>query len=160
MEYEHPGQVEAALNIFANSGEICGVAVGMLFLLGAISILLLKKWAIAAKLAGAGLSMILGGIALVWFVNLLVFVLFHELHVATADAEPWLIGLGYGGFALVVAFGLISFFFPTIVAARKSKQNRKLILLLNILIGAIPLGWNVVLFMAFNDDKSKVNMGS
>jgi ABC-type thiamin/hydroxymethylpyrimidine transport system permease subunit len=54
MEHENPGQVEAALNTFANSGEICGVAFGIWFLLGALSMLFIKKGSVSGKLAIAG----------------------------------------------------------------------------------------------------------
>ncbi len=145
---------EAILNILANGAEIFGKSVGISFLLGALSILFLKKWSIAGKLASAGLiSLLLGFITpgfLIWIVASI-----HDANISMDSAEPWLLLGGILGLLLLIVAVLASWFMPTIVAFKRHRENRKLVLILNLVLGLIPLGWNVALFMSLMNDKQK-----
>ncbi len=144
---------EALINIFEQGTEIFGIATGIGFAIGAISILFLGKFSVAAKLIMIAIpAFIIGIIApdlIPWSIA--------SLRDANIPMIPlcWIIGIV--GTLGVIIFAVITGFLPTIVAFRRNKRNRKLIFLLNILLSIVPiLGWNIALFMAFMDDKVKM----
>jgi hypothetical protein len=145
---------EAILNIFANGADILGKSGGTEFLLGALSVLFLKKKLIAGKLAAVGILALLVGFVtpgtIAWIVASV-----RDANIPMSSAEPWLWIIGIIGLLGVLAFAIISALLPTIIAFKTDKQNKKLVLILNILLLFIPLGWNVALFISLKDDKAK-----
>jgi uncharacterized membrane protein len=63
---------------------------------------------------------------------------------------------------LLTEFVLILFvdFAPSIIAFKKNKTRRKLILGLNFLAITIPFLWNILFFFAMKDDKRKIEARS
>jgi hypothetical protein len=68
-------------------------------------------------------------------------------------------GLGTTELVFIVLFILFAYlyFIPSIIAFRNSKNNRFVILLINIFFGGTGLGWLVALALALsgNEEKSK-----
>jgi hypothetical protein len=140
---EGNGTLETLLNIYCNGSEIFGKSLGLGFLLGAISLLFLKEKTNAIKLAIAGVLYLLWGLSTIPLVQWL------------AANSPSII---LGAFSVLACLFLlcavlIGYFLPTLVAFKRSKPNKKLLLILNIFLGLLPLGWNIVLFISFKKDK-------
>lgn len=137
--------LEALLNIIANGLEIFGIAGGFGLFIGGISILFLKKWSVAVKLIVIGVVTSIIGLSAPQTINWII--------ASMGDAGIVVVALFGLVLSLVLMFGVG--FLPTIVAFKRQKANRKLILVLNILLSLIPFGWNIALFMAFMNDKEK-----
>ncbi|MBP7861368.1 superinfection immunity protein [bacterium] len=143
---------EALINIFANGTEIFLMQSGALFLLGAFSLLFLRKWKTAGKFALSGIVSIPIGLAFPGVVNVVV-VSIKNSNTSPDTGLAFLMVPVFIGFLLLIAGFFRVFFLPTSIARHRKKINEKQILVLNILLGLIPLGWNVVLFMSYMNDK-------
>jgi hypothetical protein len=147
--------IEALLNIFANGTEIFGISLGMGLLIGALSILFLKKWSTAAKLAAAGVPVLLFALATPVVINWVVASI-RDFNFPAHIESPLLWFTTAVCFLVALAFFLIGWLLPTIVAFRRHKRNRVVILVANILLSFVPFGWSIALFMSFMDDRETV----
>lgn len=132
------------------SWRIAGLVAGMMgaFLLsGATSILLLKKWRGVATLSLLGavsaVAAVLAPEAPVW--------LYEHGENAAVGLWAFLDICTFAGLFLVSSAALCVYFLPSMVAARRNSRRRELLFLCNLLVGWLPLVWNIVLYKAFQE---------
>ena len=123
-----------------------GVAMSAAFLVGAITILFTHKWAVSARLAAAAIVTYLVASSTAAAINSGGFG-----SVNPTTAFHWNVLLSI--LILTAVAFLLGYILPSIVAFKRSKNNRKAILVLNILLGLLPVVWNVLLYLSFMDDK-------
>lgn len=140
-------------NLVALSVSTAGLLICQAFLIGAATILFMKKWAISAKLAGVGAIALALSFAVSNALNDgLIAHVPGVLQNSSEDLEShWFVLLLI--VILTAAAFISAYILPSIVAFRRNKENRKMILALNILAGWLPFVWNVLLFLSFADAK-------
>src|SRR5579871_126307 len=127
MNSHNLANLEALINIIANSIEIFAIVNGFELILGGLSLLFIAKWSASAKLILFGFVIILCGLAVPGFINWCIAGSIHSPDLGTVQTIGLLLIVILGPLmllALLVGIG----FFPTIVAFKRKKRNRKLIL--------------------------------
>lgn len=147
-------------NLVALSVSTTGLSICVVFLIGAVTILFLKKWAASAKLAAVGAIAMALSYAVSGALN--AGLIAHSPGNITnsgPDIEAhWFVLLLI--VILTAAAFISAYILPSVVAFRRNKRSRKTILALNILLGLVPFVWNVLLFLSVRDEKQTNEMMS
>lgn len=142
--------LEKAINILANGAEVLAMPLGIQLLLGAMFVIFIREWAIAVRLAVLGIVGVTLSLVTPSFLNWLVEIT-NRAESLASQAFLWVLSI-VGLFMLAAAL-LTTNFLPSFIAFKRKKENRLLILALNILLGWLPIAWQICLVMSLKRQK-------
>ncbi len=126
---------------------------GVVLLSGAVSILFLKRWHSATILVTLGVMDVTVAVAspamLNWFAA-------SAWRSAIPGFDELFQTASFVALFIVLSAALVIYFLPTMVVARRSNRNRESIFLTNLLVGWLPLAWNILLYSSFQDGQQEI----
>lgn len=142
--------LEALLNIFANSLEIWGITGSGSFFFGSIVAFVRKHWIVGGLLLFFTPFMLVGGLATPGVIN---WIIESARDSSNMDTVAPLMALAVAVVWFICVFGVG--FFPAIYAMIHKHSHKLWIFLTTFVAWIVPLGWPALLFWAYYDPEKE-----
>src|SRR5205823_6266221 len=140
---------EALSNIFAKCFEIAGIQYGIWLFMAGVFLLFTKRKEIAGRMLIIGILLAVLGFAMPGILVLIANAI-HPGDGGVAEILFWAITI-IGLIVLIPAY-IVTYFLPSIIAFKRTKDNRTMLVILNVVSLIVPFAWSAAFAMACVDN--------